>query len=47
MIMMKRLNKDKRIVKVRGSTNGISNKHNINSFLLLNWKPHTKEVPIG
>jgi hypothetical protein len=45
--MMKRLNKDKTIVKVRGSTNGISNKHSINSFLLLNWKPNTKEVPIG
>jgi len=30
--MMKRLNKDKTIVKVRGSTNGISNKYNINSF---------------
>jgi hypothetical protein len=26
------LNKDKTIVKVRGSTNGISNKHIINSF---------------
>jgi len=30
--MMKILNKDKTIVKVRGSTNGISNKYNINSF---------------
>jgi hypothetical protein len=30
--MMKRLNKDKTDVKVRGSTNGISNKYNINSF---------------
>jgi hypothetical protein len=30
--MMKRLNKNKTIVKVRGSTNGISNKYNINSF---------------
>jgi hypothetical protein len=30
--MMKRLNKDKTIVKVRGSTNGISNKYNTNSF---------------
>jgi len=29
---MKRLNKDKTDVKVRGSTNGISNKYNINSF---------------
>jgi hypothetical protein len=29
---MKILNKDKTIVKVRGSTNGISNKYNINSF---------------
>jgi len=45
--MMKRLNKDKIFVKVRGSTNGISNKHSINSFLLLNWKPHTKKVLIG
>jgi hypothetical protein len=32
-------------VKVRGSTNGISYKYSINSFLL-NWNPHTKEVPI-
>ena len=31
-------------VKVRGFINGISNKYNINFFLLLNWKPHTKEV---
>jgi hypothetical protein len=30
--MMKRLNKDKIIVKVRGSTNGIRSKYNINSF---------------
>jgi len=30
--MMKRLNKDKTDVKVRGSTNDISNKNNINSF---------------
>jgi len=30
--MMKRLNKDKTIVKVRGSTNGILNKYSINSF---------------
>jgi hypothetical protein len=30
--MMKRLNKDKTDVKVRESTNGISNKYNINSF---------------
>jgi hypothetical protein len=30
--MMKRLNKDKILVKVIGSTNGISNKYNINSF---------------
>jgi len=30
--MMKRLNKDKTDVKVRGSTNGILNKYNINSF---------------
>jgi hypothetical protein len=30
--MMKRLNKDKTDVKVRRSTNGISNKYNINSF---------------
>jgi hypothetical protein len=29
---MKILNKDKIIVKVRGSTNGISNKYNINFF---------------
>jgi len=29
---MKRLNKDKTDVKVRGSTNDISNKNNINSF---------------
>jgi hypothetical protein len=29
---MWRLNKDKIIIKVRGSTNGISNKHSINSF---------------
>jgi len=29
---MKILNKDKTDVKVRGSTNGISNKYNINSF---------------
>jgi hypothetical protein len=29
---MKGLNKDKIIVKVRGSTNGISNKYSINSF---------------
>jgi hypothetical protein len=27
-----KLNKDKTIVKVRGSTNGISNKYSINSF---------------
>jgi hypothetical protein len=33
-------------VKIKGSTNGISNKYSINSFLLLNWKPRTKEVPI-
>jgi hypothetical protein len=45
--MMKRLNKDKTFVKVRGSTNSISNKYSINSFLLLNWKPHTKEVLTG
>jgi len=45
--MMKRLNKDKAIVNVRGSTNGILNKHSINYFLLLNWKPHTNEVSIG
>jgi hypothetical protein len=45
--MMKRLNKDKTIVKVRGSTNGIRSKYNINFFLLLNWKPHTKKIPIG
>jgi len=32
VIMMKRLNKDKTDIKVRGSTNGISNKYNINSF---------------
>jgi hypothetical protein len=43
--MMKRLNNDKTIVNVKGSTNGISNKHIISSFLLLNWKPFT-EVPI-
>jgi len=30
--MMKRLNKDKTDVKVSGSTNGILNKYNINSF---------------
>jgi len=30
--MMKSLNKDKTDVKVRGSTNGLSNKYNINSF---------------
>jgi len=30
--MMKRLNKDKTIIKVRGSSNGISNKYSINSF---------------
>ena len=30
--MMKRLNKDKTDIKVRGSTNGILNKYNINSF---------------
>jgi hypothetical protein len=30
--MMKRLNKDKTDVKVIGSTNGILNKYNINSF---------------
>jgi hypothetical protein len=30
--MMKRLNKDKTDVKVKGSTNGISNKYNINFF---------------
>ena len=29
---MKRLNNDKTIGKVRGSTNGISNKYNINYF---------------
>jgi hypothetical protein len=45
--MMKRLNNDKTIVKVRKSTNGNSNKYSINSFLLFNWKPHIKEVPIG
>ena len=33
-------------VKVRGSTNGISNKYSINSYYSI-WKPHTKEVPIG
>jgi hypothetical protein len=44
---MKILNNDKTIVKVRGSTNDNSNKHSINSFLLFNWKPHKKEVPIG
>jgi hypothetical protein len=36
----------KKDVKVRGSINGISNKYH-KLFLLLNWKPHTKEVPIG
>jgi hypothetical protein len=36
----------KTVVKVRGFTNGISNKYN-KLFLLLNWKPHTKEVLIG
>jgi hypothetical protein len=36
----------KTIVKVRGSTNGISNKYSI-KLLLFNWKPHIKEVPIG
>jgi hypothetical protein len=45
--MIKILNNDKTIVNVRGSTSGNSNKHSINSFLLLNWKPHTKELPIG
>jgi hypothetical protein len=30
--MMKRLNKDKTIVKVRGSTNGIRSKYNIIFF---------------
>jgi len=30
--MMKRLNKDKTIVKVRGSTNDISKKYSTNSF---------------
>jgi hypothetical protein len=34
-------------VKVKGSTNGSRNKYSINFFLLLNWKPHTKEVLIG
>jgi hypothetical protein len=29
---MKGLNKDKIIVKVRGCTNGVSNKYSINSF---------------
>jgi hypothetical protein len=29
--MMKRLNKDKTIVKVRGSTNDISNKYSVKS----------------
>jgi hypothetical protein len=43
---MKMLNNDKTIVNVKGSTNGISNKYIINSFLLLNWKPYTNEVPI-
>jgi hypothetical protein len=43
----KDLNKDKTVVKVRGSTNDISNKYNINFFLLLNWKPEIKEVSIG
>ena len=32
-------------VKVRGSTNGISNKYSIKSYYST-WKPHTKEVPI-
>jgi hypothetical protein len=35
------------VVKVRGSNNGIISKYNINSFLLLNWKTHTKKVRIG
>ena len=33
-------------VKVIGSTNSIRNKCNIKLFLLINWKPHTKEVPM-
>jgi hypothetical protein len=37
----------KTVVNVRGSTNGILNKYNINSFYYSNEKPHTKEVPIG
>jgi hypothetical protein len=32
VILMWGLNNDKIVVKVRGSTNGISNKYNINSF---------------
>ena len=35
------LNKDKTVVKVRESTNGISNKYNINSFYYLT-RNHTK-----
>jgi len=38
---MKRLNKDKTIVKVRGSINGISDKYSINSFYYLT-ESHTQ-----
>jgi hypothetical protein len=34
------------VVKVRGSTNGIRNKYNVNSFYYSTVKPHTNEVPI-
>jgi len=39
--MMKRLNKDKTDVKVKGSTNGISNKYNIN-FFYYSIRKHTQ-----
>jgi len=42
----KDLNKYKIIVKVRGSTNDISNKYSINSFYY-STRNRTKEVPIG
>jgi len=37
----------KTVVKVRGSTNGISNKHNINFFYYSTGNHTQKEVPIG
>ena len=40
------LNTDKTNIKVRGSTNGISNKYSINSFYYSSGN-HTKEIPIG